>query len=84
MAEKDILRKVQAPTLFLVGGNDEEVLRLNENALKDIKAEKRKITIIPGATHLFEEPGKLEQVARIASGWFRCYVLIEDQHRRGQ
>jgi putative phosphoribosyl transferase len=84
LAGKDILRKVQAPTLFLVGGNDEEVLRLNENALKDIKAEKRKITIIPGATHLFEEPGKLEQVARIASGWFRCYLLIEDQHRRGQ
>jgi putative phosphoribosyl transferase len=77
LAGKDILRRVHAPTLLLVGGNDEEVLHLNENALKDIKAEKKKLTIIPGATHLFEEPGKLEQVARIASGWFRCYFLIK-------
>ncbi|HYT41765.1 MAG TPA: dienelactone hydrolase family protein, partial [Methylomirabilota bacterium] len=77
LAGKDILRRVHAPTLLLVGGNDEEVLNLNENALKDIKAEKKKLTIIPGATHLFEEPGKLEQVARIASGWFRCYFLIK-------
>ena len=76
LAGKDILRRVHAPTLLLVGGNDEEVLNLNENALKDIRAEKKKLTIIPGATHLFEEPGKLEQVARIASGWFRCYFLI--------
>jgi hypothetical protein len=53
------------------------VLNLNEIALKDIKTEKKKITIIPGASHLFEEPGKLEQVARIASGWFRCYFLIQ-------
>jgi len=77
LAGKDILRRVHAPTLLLVGGNDEEVLHLNENALKDIKAEKKKLTIIPGATHLFEEPGKLEEVARIASGWFRCYFLIK-------
>ena len=76
LAGKDILRRVHAPTLLLVGGNDEEVLNLNVNALKDIKAEKKKLTVIPGATHLFEEPGKLEQVARIASGWFRCYFLI--------
>jgi putative phosphoribosyl transferase len=77
LAGKDILRRVHAPTLLLVGGNDEEVLELNENALKDIKAEKKKIRIIPGASHLFEEPGKLEQVAKIASGWFRCYFLIQ-------
>ncbi len=77
LAGKDILRKAQSPTLLLVGGNDEEVLKLNENALKDIKAEKKKLTIIPGATHLFEEQGKLEEVARIASGWFRCYFLIK-------
>jgi len=76
LAGKDILRRVHTPTLLLVGGNDEEVLNLNLIALKDIKAEKKKLTIIPGATHLFEEPGKLEQVARIASGWFRCYFLI--------
>jgi len=77
LAGKDVLKSVQAPTLFLVGGNDPQVVELNENALKDMTTEKKKITLIPGATHLFEEPGKLEQVARIASGWFRCYFLIK-------
>ena len=77
LAGKDVLKFVQAPTLFLVGGNDPQVVELNENALKDMTTEKKKITLIPGATHLFEEPGKLEQVARIASGWFRCYFLIK-------
>jgi alpha/beta superfamily hydrolase len=57
--------------------DDPQVLQLNENALKEIKAEKKKVTVIPGATHLFEEPRKLEQVARIASGRFRCYFLIK-------
>jgi putative phosphoribosyl transferase len=77
LAGKDVLKSVQAPTLFLVGGNDPQVVELNENALKDMTTERKKITLIPGATHLFEEPGKLEQVARIASGWFRCYFLIK-------
>jgi alpha/beta superfamily hydrolase len=54
------------------------VLELNEEALKHIKTEKKKLTVIPGASHLFEEPGKLEEVARLASGWFRCYFLIKD------
>jgi alpha/beta superfamily hydrolase len=71
------LKSVQAPTLFVVGGNDPQVVELNENALKYMSTEKKKISLIPGATHLFEEPGKLEQVARIASGWFRCYFLIK-------
>jgi len=74
LAGKEIWNKVQAPTLLLVGGgnDDPQVLKLNENALKEIKAEnKKKLTIIPGATPLFEEPGKLEQVARIASGWLK-------------
>ncbi|HET7146966.1 MAG TPA: dienelactone hydrolase family protein [Candidatus Nitrosopolaris sp.] len=79
LAGKHILRKVEAPTLFLVGADDQEILKFNESALKEIKAEKKKLTVISGATHLFEEPGKLEQVARIASGWFRCYFLIK-QH----
>jgi alpha/beta superfamily hydrolase len=64
---------------LLVGGNDEQVLELNEKALKNIKAEKKKLTVIPGATHLFEESGKLEQVA---SGWFRCYFLIKEHSRQ--
>jgi dienelactone hydrolase len=77
----NVLKSVQAPTLFLVGGNDPQIVELNENALKDMTTEKKKITLIPDATHLFEEPGKLEQVARIASGWFRCYFLIK-KHKR--
>ena len=76
LAGKDVLKSVQAPTLFLVGGNDPQVVELNESALKEMTNEKKKLTVIPGATHLFEEPGKIEQVARIASGWFRCYFLI--------
>jgi putative phosphoribosyl transferase len=76
LAGKDVLKSVQAPTLFLVGGNDPHVVEINENALNDMTTEKKKITLIPGATHLFEESGKIEQVARIASGWFRCYFLI--------
>ncbi|HYA82498.1 MAG TPA: alpha/beta family hydrolase [Candidatus Bathyarchaeia archaeon] len=77
LAGKDVLKSIRAPTLFLVGGNDPHVVELNENALEDMTTEKKKITLIPGATHLFEEPGKLEQLARIASGWFRCYFLIK-------
>jgi len=77
LAGQSILGSVKVPTLLLVGGNDPQVLELNENALKEISAEKKKLTVIPGATHLFEEPGKLEQVARVASGWFRCYFLIK-------
>lgn len=76
LSGKEILTKVTAPTLLLVGGNDEQVLELNEESLKHIKAEKKKkLTVIPGAGHLFEEPGKLEEVARLASGWFRCFFL---------
>ena len=75
---RDILERVKAPTLLLVGGNDKQVLRLNEEALKYIKAEKKKLIVIPGASHLFEEPGKLEEVARLTSGWFRCYFLIKE------
>ena len=78
LADRDILRRVRAPTMLLVGENDKQVLKLNEEALKHIKAEKKKLTVIPGASHLFEEPGKLKEVARLASGWFRCYFLIKE------
>jgi pimeloyl-ACP methyl ester carboxylesterase len=74
LAGDEYLNRVRAPTLLLVGGNDEPVIRLNQEAydkLKLLKGEdEKKLTIIPGATHLFEEPGKLEEVARLASGWF--------------
>ncbi len=60
---------VQAPTLLIVGGRDEPVIEMNREALARLRCEKR-LEIVPGATHLFEEPGALEQVARLAADWF--------------
>ena len=68
MAES-FLAKVRAPTLLIVGGDDFQVIDLNRRALARLHSEK-KLVIIPGATHLFEEPGALEQVAQLASAWF--------------
>ena len=65
----DALSKVHAPTLLIVGGNDDIVIELNEMARDQMRCE-AKLVIIPGATHLFEEPGALEQVAKFASDWF--------------
>ena len=65
----DALPNVQAPTLLIVGGNDDIVIELNEIARDRMRYEV-KLEIVPGATHLFEEPGALEQVARLASDWF--------------
>jgi putative phosphoribosyl transferase len=67
------LSRVQAPTLLIVGGNDHEVILLNEQALDQMNATK-KVVIVPGATHLFEEPGTLESAATLASQWFRQYL----------
>lgn len=64
------LPKVKAPTLLIVGGNDDVVIGLNEEAYAQLTCEKE-LKIVPGATHLFEEPGTLEQVARLASEWFK-------------
>lgn len=63
------LAHVRSPTLLIVGGRDEQVLELNQQAAEAIAAECR-IAVIPGATHLFEEPGTLEQVAELARLWF--------------
>lgn len=63
------LPAVRAPTLLLVGGNDEQVLGLNEDARRQMTAP-TELHVIPGATHLFEEPGALEQVAEEAADWF--------------
>lgn len=60
---------VKAPTLLIVGGNDHEVIGMNEAAYAKLSCEK-KMEIVPGATHLFEEPGALEEVARLAADWF--------------
>ena len=69
----DALPRVQAPTLLIVGGNDDIVIELNEMARDQMRCEV-KLEIIPGATHLFEEPGALEQVAHLASDWFVSYL----------
>jgi dienelactone hydrolase len=67
------LSNVLAPTLLIVGGKDREVISLNEQALRALNCEKE-LLIVPGATHLFEEPGKLAEVARLAGLWFRRHV----------
>ena len=67
------LAHVQAPTLLVVGGNDQLVIGMNRQAAEQMNAP-HTIEIVPGAGHLFEEPGALEEVARLASDWFRKYL----------
>ncbi len=67
------LARVRAPTLLIVGGNDFEVVELNRRALARLSCAKQ-LEIVPGATHLFEEPGALEEVARLACEWFERYL----------
>jgi putative phosphoribosyl transferase len=74
---RDYLCGVAAPTLLIVGGDDEPVIRLNEEALRLLSCPKQ-LVIIPGATHLFEEPGTLEEVARLAKEWFVRYLASRD------
>jgi len=69
----DYLPKVKAPTLLIVGGDDEPVIGMNRDAMEKMKAE-CKLVIVPGATHLFEEPGKLDEVAKLARDWFLRYL----------
>jgi putative phosphoribosyl transferase len=69
----DALPKVQAPTLLIVGGNDDIVIELNEQARDQMRCEV-KLEIVPGAMHLFEEPGALEKVAKLASDWFVSHI----------
>lgn len=69
----DDLARVQAPTLLIVGGNDAAVIELNRAAYRELRGEKE-LKIIPGATHLFEEPGTLEQVAAAAASWFERHL----------
>jgi len=70
----EILPMVKAPTLLIVGGEDTVVISLNMEAYKALTAEKD-LKIIPGATHLFEEPGKLDEVAELAGQWFTAYLI---------
>ena len=70
------LRNVSAPTLLIVGSEDHPVINLNASALAELRCEKR-MDIVPGATHLFEEPGTLEKVSELAAEWFGKYLAVE-------
>jgi dienelactone hydrolase len=67
------LRQVQSPTLLIVGGRDKQVIELNRLALAELRG-KKKMEIVPRATHLFEEPGALEEVGRLAREWFGAHL----------
>lgn len=81
LAGDKVLARIEAPTLLIVGENDKGVIKLNQGALEGLtKLEgKKKMIIIPKATHLFEEPGTLEEVARHATRWFEHYFLVESK-----
>jgi len=69
----DILPKVQVPTMLIVGSNDEDVLRLNEQSYAALTCEK-KLDIVEGASHLFDEPGKMDKVIELSTTWFNKYL----------
>jgi pimeloyl-ACP methyl ester carboxylesterase len=73
LAGEEALNRVTAPTLLIVGGFDDVVIGLNQQAHRALRCEKEMI-VIPGATHLFEEPGTLEQVAKHAADWFSKFM----------
>lgn len=75
------LPKVKAPTLLIVGGDDTGVIELNEEAYERLTCNKE-LKIVPGATHLFEEPGTLEEVARLARDWFKLHLRRSVTERR--
>jgi dienelactone hydrolase len=68
------LGTLKAPTLLIVGGRDDVVIGLNRGALRKMKLAEKELVIVPGATHLFEEPGTLDEVARLATSWFMKYL----------
>ncbi|MDE3169339.1 MAG: hydrolase [Acidobacteriota bacterium] len=71
----DALARVTAPTLLIVGANDEPVIGMNRRALAQLGSGVKRMHIVPRATHLFEEPGALEEVARLAAGWFETHLV---------
>lgn len=73
----EVLSAVAAPTLLIVGGQDGPVIDLNEEALAQLGCCEKKLYIIPGATHLFEEPGALDEVARVAAEWFSGHFSLK-------
>jgi alpha-beta hydrolase superfamily lysophospholipase len=79
LAGDAVLARVRAPTLLIVGGEDDVVIELNERAFTKLACEKE-LAIVANASHLFEEPGTLEQVAQLASAWFRAHLLERVAH----
>jgi putative phosphoribosyl transferase len=75
LAGDTALARVKAPTLLIVGAEDAGVIELNEQARDALALCERKLVLVPGATHLFEEPGALEQVARLAAAWFARHLV---------
>ncbi|MGO9059893.1 MAG: dienelactone hydrolase family protein [Candidatus Binataceae bacterium] len=76
----DALEQVTAPTILIVGGDDDIVITLNREAYARLRCEKR-LSIVPGATHLFEEPGTLDQVVALATQWFTKYLTGKSNSR---
>ena len=72
-----VLREVRAPTLLIVGANDRDVIPLNERAYQELQSPKE-LVLVPGATHLFEEPGTMDQVAKLAANWFTNWLAARD------
>jgi len=70
----DALPRVAAPTLLIVGGEDEPVIEMNRSALAELGSAVKRMVIVPRATHLFEEPGTLEEVAQLAADWFKRHL----------
>ena len=79
----DALANLCSPTLLIVGGLDHEVLELNRQAYEKLQAKKH-LAIVKGATHLFEEPGTLQEVAHLAAAWFRRHFGIEASNLAAQ
>ena len=75
------LPEVQAPTLLIVGGDDVPVIAMNRKALQQLGTADKQLVIVPGATHLFEEPGTLEEVSRLAADWFTRHLSRIASHR---
>ncbi len=76
----EVLEEVESPTLLMVGSQDNEILKLNEKAYALMNCEKR-LEVISGATHLFKEPGKMNEVAKMTYAWFEKYILSQPVHQ---
>jgi len=73
---ENTLMYVKSPTLFIVGERDTQVIKLNQWAFEKLSAKDKELKIVPGATHLFEEPGTLEEAARLAGEWFTKHLTV--------